>query len=261
MISSFLRSLDAVFDFIWINKAINISLNSYSENEMIKPKVGVVIAIGLIEVCSTFRNQNGRGGHAEYIALDEAAKGKNLDRATLYTTLEPCTERNIGKIPCVYRIIERKIKRVVIGMLDPNPEIQGKGERFLRENGISVDRFSDVFVRKVSEINKEWRKIFPLELPLLTNEILIGTNSSLEITEGQIIAVESGFDSGRVLLFLQEGTRRTFNYGPCLDFLNSEELKEYENLKAVFPPSSEDIGKTVRVYHKNNQFLKYQILR
>ena len=48
-----------------------------------------------------------------------------------------------GKEPSAKRLIERKVKRVVFGMLDPNPAICGKGERLLRAHGIVVDRFPE----------------------------------------------------------------------------------------------------------------------
>lgn len=73
--------------------------------------------------------------HAERNALancKESAEG-----ATLYVTLEPCC--HYGKTPpCTEAIIENKIKRVVIGCLDPNPLVAGKGCEILKNSGIEI---------------------------------------------------------------------------------------------------------------------------
>ena len=55
----------------------------------------------------------------------------------MYVTLEPCS--HYGKTPpCVDKIVENNIKRVVIGMIDPNPLVAGKGVDKLKKAGIEV---------------------------------------------------------------------------------------------------------------------------
>ena len=87
--------------------------------------------------------------HAEIVALEKAkdlAKG-----AILYVTLEPCV--HFGRTPpCVYRIIESKIKKVVIGMVDPNPLNNGKGIAILKRHGIEVEvGFLEEELKKMNE--------------------------------------------------------------------------------------------------------------
>lgn len=61
----------------------------------------------------------------------------NFEGSTLYVNLEPCC--HFGKTPpCTQIIKEKKIKRVVIGMLDPNPLVAGKGAQILKDAGIDV---------------------------------------------------------------------------------------------------------------------------
>jgi diaminohydroxyphosphoribosylaminopyrimidine deaminase / 5-amino-6-(5-phosphoribosylamino)uracil reductase len=73
--------------------------------------------------------------HAEILALNRA--GEEAGGATLYINLEPCT--HYGKTPpCVPRVIEAGVKKVVIGMKDPNPVVHGQGIERLRRAGIEV---------------------------------------------------------------------------------------------------------------------------
>lgn len=76
--------------------------------------------------------------HAEIAAARQAhACGYTLVCATLYSTLEPCSFH--GRTPaCATSIAERGIARVVIGMRDPHPRVDGEGIRILREAGVEV---------------------------------------------------------------------------------------------------------------------------
>ena len=74
--------------------------------------------------------------HAEVVALNAA--GHNAHGATLYTTLEPCS--HTGKTgPCTQAIINAKISRVVVGVIDPDKQVAGNGIQQLRDAGITVD--------------------------------------------------------------------------------------------------------------------------
>src|SRR4051794_14532504 len=77
------------------------------------------------------------GPHAEPNALANCTESP--EGATAYVTLEPCCHTNKKTPPCAPRLIEAKIGRVVIGCLDPNPAVNGKGLAVLREAGIRVD--------------------------------------------------------------------------------------------------------------------------
>jgi diaminohydroxyphosphoribosylaminopyrimidine deaminase / 5-amino-6-(5-phosphoribosylamino)uracil reductase len=70
------------------------------------------------------------------VALNAA--GHNAHGATLYTTLEPCS--HTGKTgPCTQAVINAKISRVVVGVIDPDKQVAGNGIQQLRDAGITVD--------------------------------------------------------------------------------------------------------------------------
>ena len=79
------------------------------------------------------------GAHAEVMALrDAAAHGESTAGATAYVTLEPCS--HFGRTPpCCNALIDAKVAKVVIALLDPNPLVAGKGVELLRKAGIDVE--------------------------------------------------------------------------------------------------------------------------
>ncbi len=115
----------------------------------INPSVGaVIVQEGLVATGVT-----GLGGipHAEVNAIESAKKlGIKLENSTLFVTLEPCS--HYGKTPpCVNAIIEAKIGKVLFGMYDPDPRVNGSGVKFLREKGVEVQHLPTNPVQKLHE--------------------------------------------------------------------------------------------------------------
>ena len=127
----------------------------------VRPRVGVVVVRSGELLCSAHRGELKPGDHAEYTALEGKLGSTPVAGATLYTTLEPCTSRNIPKMPCAERLIQRKITRVLIGMLDPNPNISGRGLRRLREANIETELFPSNLMAELEELNREFISHFP----------------------------------------------------------------------------------------------------
>ncbi len=99
------------------------------------PAVGAVIARRGQVVAAGFHRKAG-GAHAEVEALNQL-RGKARRGDTLYVTLEPCN--HFGRTPpCTQAILEKGIRKVVVGMRDPNPHVTGGGCDYLSGQGVEV---------------------------------------------------------------------------------------------------------------------------
>ena len=116
-----------------MTKAIGLArevLGSTSPN----PAVGAVLVKDGVEIGSGFTLPPGKW-HAEIGALKQA--GEASRGSTLFTTLEPCC--TYGRTPpCTKSIINAGVKRVHVAVIDPNPNVSGKGCEELRSAGIEV---------------------------------------------------------------------------------------------------------------------------
>ena len=102
------------------------------------PRVGCVITSPTGEIVGQGSTQRAGGPHAEIMALRDAqARGHDLQGATAYVTLEPCSHH--GRTgPCCDALIAAGITRVVASLADPNPLVSGQGFARLRAAGIEV---------------------------------------------------------------------------------------------------------------------------
>lgn len=104
------------------------------------PMVGAVLVCGDVIVGEGWHQQYG-GPHAEPNCLRNAEEnhpeGIDYQSCTLYVNLEPCS--HYGKTPpCAELIIKKGIGRVVVGCLDPNPKVAGRGVKMMQDAGIEV---------------------------------------------------------------------------------------------------------------------------
>ena len=123
------------------------------------PMVGCVVVKDNEIIAEGYHEYYG-GLHAERNALTNTSA--DCKDATLYVTLEPCCHH--GKTPpCTDIIIEKGIKKVVVGLLDPNPLVSGKGISILQNAGIEV--ITGVEVDKIKELNKVFLKYIKTKRP------------------------------------------------------------------------------------------------
>lgn len=126
------------------------------------PMVGAIIVKDGKIVGKGYHQKYG-APHAEVNALRDA--GDEAIGATMYVTLEPCAHH--GKTgPCVEQIWNAGIARVVIGMKDPNPIVNGKGINFLKSRGVPVT--VDVLKEQCEKLNEGYIKLHKENRPLIT---------------------------------------------------------------------------------------------
>lgn len=103
------------------------------------PAVGCVLVSPLGNIIGQGHTQAVGDEHAEVMALRDAVNRRNsTEKSTAYVTLEPCSHH--GRTPpCCHALIEAKVAKVVIALLDPNPLVAGKGVEMLRQAGIEVE--------------------------------------------------------------------------------------------------------------------------
>ncbi len=99
------------------------------------PMVGAVLVKANKLLAKGYHHRAGLP-HAEIEAMKHA---KGLKGATMYVTLEPCCHEGKRTPPCTAAILRSGIKKIVIGTLDPNPKVSGRGAKLLKRAGLDVE--------------------------------------------------------------------------------------------------------------------------
>lgn len=124
-------------DIIYMQRCIELARKGIRDT-FTNPMVGCVIVHDNKVIGEGYHQQFGKH-HAEINALLSIKDEDRplLPHSTMYVSLEPCS--HIGKTPaCSHRIVNEGIKHVVIGCLDPNPIVAGRGLQYLRDHGVHV---------------------------------------------------------------------------------------------------------------------------
>lgn len=119
----------------YMRRAIQLALNGRGAVKS-NPMVGAVIVHNDRIIGEGFHRKYGEA-HAEVNAISSVKDASLLSQSTMYVTLEPCS--HYGKTPpCAELILKMQIPRVVIGCLDPFPEVAGRGVQILKKGGVEV---------------------------------------------------------------------------------------------------------------------------
>lgn len=169
----------SVTDYQWMALALRLAeQGQYTTSP--NPRVGCVIV-------SADNQELGRGAHllagqahAEVVALRQA-KGKT-DGATAYVTLEPCS--HFGRTPpCADALVNAGIKRVVVAMQDPNPQVSGNGIQRLRDAGIAVT--VGLLQQQAETLNRGFVKRMRSGRPWVTVKLASTLDGKIALANGQ----------------------------------------------------------------------------
>jgi len=144
------------------------------------PMVGSVVVGADGRVVGRGYHHRVGGDHAEVEALNAAASSAR--GATLFVNLEPCSHH--GRTPpCVDRIIESGVVRVVASHQDPNPEVSGRGFKSLREAGIDVE--IGVLARRAVGLNLAFLVPHVLDRPQVTLKWAMSADGKIATAAGE----------------------------------------------------------------------------
>jgi len=143
------------------------------------PNVGCVIAHGDNIVGEGYHYQAGQP-HAEVFAL--RAAGDKAEGATAYVTLEPCS--HYGRTPpCAVALIHAKVSRVVCAMVDPNPQVAGRGIEMLQVAGVEVQ--TGLLEADAQALNPGFIKRMKTGMPYIQLKLAASLDGRTALSNGQ----------------------------------------------------------------------------
>lgn len=144
------------------------------------PMVGAVIVKGGKIISEAYHLKPGTP-HAEALVLQKV--GEKAKGAILYVNLEPCCHKEKRTPPCTQEIIKAGISEVVIGMVDPNPKVSGKGILELKNAGIKVR--TGIIENECKKLNESYIKYIRTGLPFVTLKVAMTLDGKIATPDGQ----------------------------------------------------------------------------
>ena len=214
----------------YMRKALSLAEKARG-NTYPNPMVGAVIVYEDRIIGGGYHHVAG-DAHAEVNALNSVKDKQLLSKSTMYVTLEPCS--HLGKTPpCTNLIIENKMRRVVIGVKDPFPKVNGQGIKRLTDAGIEVK--VGVLENECTELNARFFTFNILKRPYVilkwaqTKDCFIDKNRESIAEKAEKI---SGEDAQKLLhkwrseeMAIMVGTRTALLDNPRLDARMAENGK------------------------------------
>lgn len=142
------------------------------------PVVGAVIVKEGRIIGEGYHRKYGQA-HAEVEAFNSAVE--SVEGADMYITLEPCS--HYGKTPpCAKAIVDNKIKRVYVGLIDPNPLVSGKGIEIMRKSGVEV--ITGVMEKECKDINEIFFKYIITHKPFVVLKTAMTLDGKISTYKG-----------------------------------------------------------------------------
>lgn len=169
----------SAYNNIFMQKALELAAKGRGKTSP-NPAVGAVIVKGNKIIAEGYHRKAG-APHAEIIALRQA--GTKAKGATLYVNLEPCCHTNKRTPPCTKSIIKSGLKRVVIAMKDPNPDVNGKGIKELTDAGIKTE--VGIMRKEAKRLNEAFIKFITIKEPFVILKIAQSLDGKIATSTGE----------------------------------------------------------------------------
>src|SRR4030043_1001236 len=166
-------------DELYMKRAIDLAARSRNQTSP-NPRVGAVMVKGGNIISEDFHRKPGTP-HAEALVIAKA--GEKSKGSLLYVNLEPCCHTEKRTPPCTRAIIRAGIREVVIGMMDPNPKVSGKGMLELQKAGIIVR--SGILEKEAKKLNEAYTKYITTGQPFVILKIAMTLDGKIATPEGQ----------------------------------------------------------------------------
>lgn len=134
------------------------SIQEGRDDAKVSPLVGAILVREDGSYVGAHRGEIRDGDHAEYTLLERKCPNEDVTGTIVFTTLEPCCERHLPKVSCSQRLVEARVKKVYIGIEDPDPTVSGMGKQRLMDAGIEVEMYPPELQKEIEEANKEFLK-------------------------------------------------------------------------------------------------------
>lgn len=162
----------------WMKRALRLAARGRGRTSP-NPMVGALLVRDGKLIGEGYHKKAGEA-HAEIIAIKRA--GDAARGATLYINLEPCS--HYGKTPpCAPALIEAGVKRVVVGMEDPNPLVKGKGLETLRRAGLDVE--TGILEEECRRLNEAFCKYILKKEPFVMMKIASTLDGKIATQRGE----------------------------------------------------------------------------
>ena len=143
------------------------------------PRVGCVIVLNGEVVGEGFHEKSGQG-HAEVHALKQA--GAKAKGATAYVTLEPCNHFGLTP-PCAEALIKAQVGHVIAAMVDPNPQVSGRGLERLKSAGITTE--FGLLEQDARDLNPGFIRLMTTKLPYVRCKLAASLDGKTAMASGE----------------------------------------------------------------------------
>jgi len=165
-------------DEYWMRRALHLAEKGRGRTSP-NPMVGAVLVKRRKVVGEGYHARAGKP-HAEIVAIEKA--GERAKGATLYLNLEPCT--HYGKTPpCAPAVIEAGVRKVIVGIEDPNPLVKGRGVVRLKQAGLDVK--VGILEKECTRLNEAFCKYMVQHEPFIILKVAATLDGKLATKNGE----------------------------------------------------------------------------